>query len=95
MVTFMRTSNSTYGIAQSVYGLGYCLESQGIGIRFPAEATDFSLPHRYQTGSGAHPASFAMSTGSFYREGKVAGAVHHSSQSSAENKNVRNYTSAP
>jgi hypothetical protein len=34
-----------------------------IGVRFPAEAGNFSLRHRVQTGSGAHPVSYPMGTG--------------------------------
>jgi hypothetical protein len=33
------------------------------GVRFSAEATDCSLFHSVQAGSGAHPASFPMGTG--------------------------------
>jgi hypothetical protein len=31
-----------------------------IGVRFPAKAGNFSLRHRDQIGSGAHPASYPM-----------------------------------
>jgi hypothetical protein len=37
-------------------------------------ARDFSLFHSFQTGSGAHPASYLMGTGSSLRGGKAAGA---------------------
>jgi hypothetical protein len=54
--------------------LGYRLDYRGCRVRFPAEAGNFSLHHRVQTGSGAHPASYVMGIrGSFY-EGKAAGA---------------------
>jgi hypothetical protein len=33
-----------------------------VGVRFPAGATDFSLPYSVQTGSGALPASYPMGT---------------------------------
>jgi hypothetical protein len=36
---------------------GYRLDDRGSGVRFPAGAGKFSLLHRVQTGSGAHPAS--------------------------------------
>jgi hypothetical protein len=39
---------------------GYGLDSRMIGVRFPARAGNFSLRHRVQTGSGAHPASYPM-----------------------------------
>jgi hypothetical protein len=46
----------------------------GEGVRFPAEAVHFSLHHRVQTSSEAHPGSYPMGTrGSFY-VGKAAGA---------------------
>jgi hypothetical protein len=32
----------------------------------PGRSRDFSVRHRVQTGSGAHPASFARGTGSSY-----------------------------
>jgi hypothetical protein len=48
------------GRAQSEYWLDYGLE---IGVRFSAEVQIFSLHHRVQTASGAHPASYPMGTG--------------------------------
>lgn len=48
-------------IAQSVYeATGYGLEGQG---SLPA-GTIFSLLHGVQTGSGPHPASYSIGTGS-------------------------------
>jgi hypothetical protein len=38
-----------------------------------AEAGNFSLHHRFQNGSGAHPASYPMGTRGFFPEGKAAG----------------------
>jgi hypothetical protein len=32
-------------------------------VQFPVEIRDFSLLHSIQAGSGAHPASYPMSTG--------------------------------
>jgi hypothetical protein len=43
-----------------------------IGVLFPARAGNFSLRHRVQTGSGAHPASYTMGRGGC--GGKAAGA---------------------
>jgi hypothetical protein len=40
-----------------------------IGFRFPAEAGSFSLRHRVQTGSGAHPSSQPMGTGGLFPRG--------------------------
>jgi hypothetical protein len=42
--------------------LGYGLDDQGSRVRFPAGAGNFSLRHRVQTGSRAHPASYQMGT---------------------------------
>jgi hypothetical protein len=42
--------------------LGYGLDDRGSRIRFPAGAGNFSLHHRVQNGSGAHPASYPMGT---------------------------------
>jgi hypothetical protein len=39
--------------------LGYGLDDRGSRVRFPAETGNFSLHHRLQNGSGAHPASCA------------------------------------
>jgi hypothetical protein len=51
------------------------------GIRLPVGAKDISLLHSVQTGFGAHPASYAVST-------KVKrGGANQSPQSSAEVKN--------
>jgi hypothetical protein len=49
-----------YGSKDSSVGIatGYGLDDRMIGVRFPAGATNFSLHHRVQTGSGAHPASY-------------------------------------
>jgi hypothetical protein len=38
------------GIAQSVWRQGYGLDDRGIRVRFPAEATDFSVLYKVQTG---------------------------------------------
>jgi hypothetical protein len=51
------------GISQSLQRLDYGRNDRRIGVRFPAAATDFSLVHNVQIGSGAHPASYPISTG--------------------------------
>jgi hypothetical protein len=60
----------------------------------PAGAGNFSLHHRVQTGSGAHPASYRMDTSGSYpgvkRQGRKA---DHSSLSSAEVINAWSFTS--
>jgi hypothetical protein len=62
------------GTAQSLKRLGYGLDDRGSRFRFPAVAGNFSRHHRVQNGSGAHPASYLMSTGSSFPGGKAAGA---------------------
>jgi hypothetical protein len=62
--------------------LGYRLDDRGLRFRFPAGAGKFSLHHRVQTGSGAHPASYPMGTRGPFPGGKA----DHSPPSSAEVK---------
>jgi hypothetical protein len=50
----------------------YGLDDRAIGVRFPAGAKDFSRSLRFQTGSGAHPASCTMGTGDPFPGGKSA-----------------------
>jgi hypothetical protein len=40
----------------------------------PGKDWDFSLHHRFQTGSGPHPASYPMGNGGFFPWGKAAEA---------------------
>jgi hypothetical protein len=61
--------DSSVGIA-----LGYGLDDWGYGVRFPAGAGNFSLHHRVQNGSGAHPASYPMGTKGSFPGGKAADA---------------------
>jgi hypothetical protein len=59
------------------------------GIRFPARARDFFLLHSFQTGSGAHPASYPMGTGSPFLGLKRPGReADRSPPSSAEVKSA-------
>jgi hypothetical protein len=44
-------------------GVGYGLDDRGSRVRFPVGAGNFSLHHRVQNGSGAHPASYPIGTG--------------------------------
>jgi hypothetical protein len=56
-------------------------------VRLPVEAGDFSLHHRVQNSSGAHPASYPMGTGAISLGVKRPGSVtDHSPPSSAEVK---------
>jgi hypothetical protein len=67
--------------------LGYGLDDRGSRVRFPAEAGNFSLHHRVQNGSGAHPASSPISImGSFPGVKQPGREADHSSPSSAEIK---------
>jgi hypothetical protein len=75
--------NSSVGIV-----LGHRLDDWGSRVRFPVGAGNFSLHHRVQNGSGAHPASYPMGT-----EAHIPGVkrpdreAHQSIPSSAEVKN--------
>jgi hypothetical protein len=50
------------------------LDDRGSRVQFPVGAGNFSLHHRVQTGSGAHPASYPMDTRGSFPGGKEAGA---------------------
>jgi hypothetical protein len=63
-----KSRGSSVGIA-----IGYRLVNRVSVVRFPAEAGNFSLHHRVQTVSGAHPASCPMGTGGSFSVGKAAG----------------------
>jgi hypothetical protein len=81
--------DSSVGIA-----LGYGLDDRGSRVRFPAEAGNFSLHHRVQTGSGAHPASCPVGVrGSFPGVKRQGCETDLSPPSSAEVKNAWSYTS--
>jgi hypothetical protein len=54
--------------------LGYGLDDQSSRVWFPAGAGNFSLRHRVQNGSGAHPASYTMCTRGSFPGGKAAWA---------------------
>jgi hypothetical protein len=65
----MKSRDSSVGIA-----LGYGLDNRGYRFRFPAGAGNFSLHHRVQNGSGAHPTSYPTGTGGSFPGGKATGA---------------------
>jgi hypothetical protein len=67
-VLLMLRRDSSVGIT-----LGDGLDDRGYRVRFPAGAGNFSLPHRVQNGSEAHPASYPMGTRSSFPVGKAAG----------------------
>jgi hypothetical protein len=54
--------------------LDYGLDDRGSSVRFLAGAGNFSLHHRVQNGSGAHPASYPMGTRGSFLGGKATGA---------------------
>jgi hypothetical protein len=64
-----KSRDSSIGIA-----LGYGLDDRGSRIPFPARAGNFSLHHRGQNGSEAHPASYPMGTKGSFPGDKAAGA---------------------
>jgi hypothetical protein len=64
-----KSHDSSVGIA-----LGYVLDDRGSGVRFSAGAGNFSLHHRVQNWSGAHPDSYPRGTRGSFSEGKAAGA---------------------
>jgi hypothetical protein len=76
--------DSSVGIA-----LGYGLDDRGSRVRFPAGAGNFSILHRVQNGSRAHPASYPMGTRGSFPGGKAAGReADHSPPSSAQVKDA-------
>jgi hypothetical protein len=67
--------------------LGFGLEDRGSSVRFPAGDGNFSLHHRDQNGSGAHPTSYPLGTRALSLGVKRSGReADHSSPSSAEVK---------
>jgi hypothetical protein len=54
------------------HSLKFC--DRGSRVRLPAGAGNFSLHHRVQNGSGAHPASYPMGPRGSFPGGKAAGA---------------------
>jgi hypothetical protein len=60
--------------SSAVIALDYRLDYRSSRVRFLAGAGNFSLHHRVQNCSGAHPASYPMGTGVSFPGGKAAGA---------------------
>jgi hypothetical protein len=70
LLSYMTKSrDSSVGIA-----LGYGLDDRGSRVQFPARVGNFSLHHRVQNGSGAHPASYPWGTRGCFLGGKTASA---------------------
>jgi hypothetical protein len=72
IMSLEKSSSSCYLI--SGIALGYGLDDRGARVRFSVGAGNFSLHHRVQNGSGAHPASYPMSARGSFPGGKVAEA---------------------
>jgi hypothetical protein len=64
-----KSRDSSVGIA-----LGYGLDDRGSRVRLPAGSGNFSLRHRVQNCSRAHPASYPVGTTGSFPGGKAAGA---------------------
>jgi hypothetical protein len=74
MTDFWKVNSSTQSRYSSVgIALGYGLDDRGSRVRFPAGTGNFSIHHRIQTDSGAHPASYPMGTRGSFPGGKTAG----------------------
>jgi hypothetical protein len=81
-VILLESRDSSVGIA-----LGYRLDDRGSRVRFPAGIGNFSLHHRVQNGSEAHPASYPMVPGTLSLGLKrLWPEADHSPPSSAEVK---------
>jgi hypothetical protein len=65
-----KSRGSSVGIA-----LGYGLDDWGSRVRFPAGAGNFSLHHRVQDGSGAHPASYPIGARDSFPGAKAVGTL--------------------
>jgi hypothetical protein len=66
-IRMSKSRGSSIGIAT-----GYGMDYRSSGVPFSAGAGSFFL-HHIQNGSGAHPASYPMSTGGSFPGGKAAG----------------------
>jgi hypothetical protein len=84
-----KSRDSSVGIAT-----GYWLYDRNSRVRFLVRAGNFSLHHRVQNGTGAHPASYPMDTGGCFPGIKrPACQGNQSPPSSAEVKNAWSCTS--
>jgi hypothetical protein len=69
----LKSRDSSVGIVTTLR-LGYGWTIGVLEFDFRWVAGNFSLHHRVQDGSGAHPASYPMGTGGSFPGGKAAGA---------------------
>jgi hypothetical protein len=67
--SLLKSRDSSVSIA-----LGYGLDDRDSRVRFPAGAGNFSLHHRVQNGSDAHPASYPMGNRGSFPGGRAAEA---------------------
>jgi hypothetical protein len=90
---FSAHSTKIANICDFHIALGYGLDGRGSRVRFPAGTGNFSLHHRVQNGSGAHPASYPIGIKAVSLGVKRPGseADHLMSRS----KNAWSYTSTP
>jgi hypothetical protein len=65
----MKSRDSSVGIT-----LSYGLDDRGSRVRFPVGTGNFSLHHRVQNDSGAHPACYSVGTRGSFLGSKAAGA---------------------
>jgi hypothetical protein len=82
----LNSGNAYYRDSSVGIALGYGLDDRGSRVRFLAGTGNFSLHHRVQNGSGAHPACYPMRTRGCFPGGKAAGAWSWPVPSSAEVK---------
>jgi hypothetical protein len=61
-------------VLTSRYSAGLGQDDRRSRVRFPAGVGNFSLHHRVQNGSGAHPASYTMGSRGSFPGNKAAGA---------------------
>jgi hypothetical protein len=87
---YIKSRDSSVGIA-----LGYGLDDRGSTVRFPAGAGNYSLHHRVQNGSGAHPASYPIGTRGSYLGGKAAGTWSWPLTLVPRSQNEWSYASTP
>jgi hypothetical protein len=64
-----QSRDSSVGIA-----LGYGLDDRGSRVRFPVGTGNFSLHHRAQNGSGAHPLPYPTGSRGSFPGSKATGA---------------------
>jgi hypothetical protein len=75
--------------------ISYGLDDRGSWVRFPAGAWNFSLHHRVEIGSGAHPAFYSMGIRVSFPGVKRPGREPDHSHLVPRSKNAWRYTSTP